>query len=473
MTHQAVSAPADLEALLQQALRDWNDADSEKGMLSQLVLFHNAQRGGTATPRQATNQLLRAALTQLRHGAPVDADLLELRFLDGWPVDRVANRLNYAESTVLRHQREAIEKLAAVCWRMEIGARLARTGTIAARIDAPDYTALVGVAAQIEALAAVVSQPAPPWVIAIEGIGGIGKTVLAAALMRHMGEQPGFDDFAWTSAQPSILDLRGAIRVKERPALSSAALVTALLQQLMPDEATGALSMPDQALALLKHRLKQAPHLVVIDNLETMADMEALLPTLHVLSTPSKFLLTTRKRLVGERNIYLYPVPELSLDHACGLVRQAAAANNAVDLAVATDAELEPLYATVGGNPLALLLTVGQIQLHGMNAVIDDLRRARGAPVENLYTFIYRRAWDHLDEPGRQVLLAMALVNMRGDTLDFVAASSGLAPGAVHDALDQLIRLNLVQSSGDLHIRRYLIHSLTRTFLLEQVARWQ
>ena len=108
-----------------------------------------------------------------------------------------------------------------------------------------------------------------------------------------------------------------------------------------------------------------------------------------------------------------------------------------------------------------------------MNAVIDDLRLARGAPVENLYTFIYRRAWDHLDEPGRQVLLAMALVNMRGDTLDFVAASSGLAPGAVHDALDQLIRLNLVQSSGDLHKRRYLIHSLTRTFLLEQVARWQ
>jgi hypothetical protein len=154
-------------------------------------------------------------------------------------------------------------------------------------------------------------------------------------------------------------------------------------------------------------------------------------------------------------------------------VRQAAAATNAAELAAATDADLEPLYATVGGNPLALLLTAGQIQLHGMEAVIADLRQARGAPVENLYTFIYRRAWDNLDNLGRHLLLTMALVNVRGDTLDFITATSGLGEGAVHDALDRLLRLSLVQSSGDLHKRRYLIHSLTRTFLLEQVARWQ
>lgn len=462
-----------MESQLQQALRSWGDVNTAKGLLTDLVLFHDAHRGRAATPRQANNQVLQTALTQLRQNTPVAADLIERRFLDGWPVDRVANRLNYAESTVLRHQREAIAALAAVVWRLETAARQARTNTIAARIDAPGDAALVGVDEQIDTLAAVAGKIAPPWIISIEGIGGIGKTALAAALMRRMGQDLGFDDFAWASAQPAILDPRGTIRATDRPALSSAALVIALLQQLMPDAAAGVLSMADQALALLKSRLKQAPHLVVIDNLETVADLEALLPTLHVLSNPTRFILTTRKRLIGERNIYLYPVPELTLPYACALVRQTAAASNAADLAAATDAELEPLYATVGGNPLALLLAVGQIQLHGIARVIDDLRSARGASVENLYTFIYRRAWDHLSAVSRQVLLAMALVNARGDSLDFITASSGLTAGAVRDALDQLIWLNLVQSSGDLHQRRYLIHSLTRSFLLEQVARWQ
>lgn len=142
------------------------------------------------------------------------------------------------------------------------------------------------------------------------------------------------------SAQPSIL---GSARGNS-PAKGTACARRGVGDSAAPavdaHEAIGVLSMPDQALALLKNRLKQTPHLVVIDNLETVADMEALLLMLHVLSTPSKFLtISMRKRLVGERNIYLYPVPELSLDHACGLVRQAAAASNAVDLAAATDGE--------------------------------------------------------------------------------------------------------------------------------------
>jgi hypothetical protein len=36
-----------------------------------------------------------------------------------------------------------------------------------------------------------------------------------------------------------------------------------------------------------------------------------------------------------------------------------------------------------------------------------------------------------------------------------------------------LVRLNLVDVRGDLQQRRYSIHNLTRTFLHEQVLRWQ
>jgi hypothetical protein len=36
-----------------------------------------------------------------------------------------------------------------------------------------------------------------------------------------------------------------------------------------------------------------------------------------------------------------------------------------------------------------------------------------------------------------------------------------------------LVLLNLVDARGGLHERRYTIHSLTRTFLQEQVAKWK
>jgi hypothetical protein len=219
--------------------------------------------------------------------------------------------------------------------------------------------------------------------------------------------------------------------------------------------------------------LRRKPHLLVVDNLETVVDLEALLPALRTLVDPSKVVLTSRKRLVGERDIYLYPVPELPEAHALALVRAAGAHHNVAGLASADDAELRPIYAAVGGNPLALLLVAGQLHLHDLPTVLADLQEARGAPVENLYTFIYRRAWDNLDELQRRVLLAMSLVNTHGDNLAFVAATAELPLAAVHDALQQLMLLNLVFASGDLRARRYGIHSLTRSFLHEQVARWR
>jgi DNA-binding MarR family transcriptional regulator len=48
-----------------------------------------------------------------------------------------------------------------------------------------------------------------------------------------------------------------------------------------------------------------------------------------------------------------------------------------------------------------------------------------------------------------------------------------LDPATVSDALDRLVTLNLVDSQGNLSERRYSIHGLTRTFLQEQVGKWQ
>ncbi len=67
----------------------------------------------------------------------------------------------------------------------------------------------------------------------------------------------------------------------------------------------------------------------------------------------------------------------------------------------------------------------------------------------------------------------MPLVTEQGGDLTYLAALTGLDTAHLSDALDRLVGLNLVDSKGDLNERRYTIHNLTRTFLQEQVAKWQ
>ena len=139
---------------------------------------------------------------------------------------------------------------------------------------------------------------------------------------------------------------------------------------------------------------------------------------------------------------------------------------------MAHDDVLLPIYETVGGNPLALRLVVGQLHVYSLPVIIQDLRGAWGAAIDNLYTFIYRQAWASLDESSRQALMAMSLLPVGGDTLDFLGDICMLSPDDLRMSVRTLTARNLVEVKGDLQRRVYSIHSLTRTFLLEQVAKW-
>lgn len=472
MTNATESSESSLESRIHQAFRYWHDPTRDDGVLTDLLTFADPiSREGDA-PRTRTNNFLREALQRLATDQPDDAELLTARFIERIPADQVALKLKFAESTIFVKQNQAIKRLAKVVTEMEADAWTERRRRIDNRVPAPAAITPVGHDAHMTHLLDLLRRPDAPWVISLEGIGGIGKTTLAAALVRAVAANRTFADFGWVSAKASILDLGGAIRAAPQPALTVRALVSDVLQQLMPDAANSLMASPEQALAFLRSRLKRTPHLIVIDNLETIADLEALAPTLLTLANPTRFVLTSRKRLVNESGIYLYPVPELSEHDALTLVRQEATLRNLPEVASASDADLRPIIATVGGNPLALLLVVGLTHVHSLTVVLRNLREARGLPAENLYTYVYRQAWDALDELHRQVLLAMPLTAVGGETLEFVATICDLPPAVTADALHHLYMLNLVTTSGDLHHRRYAIHSLTRTFLQEQVARW-
>ncbi|MFN8493005.1 MAG: NB-ARC domain-containing protein [Caldilineaceae bacterium] len=454
------------------ALRQWHGDNNAPSPIGHLYLFRKVQRNGYTTLRRTTNQVLLDAMEELQQTHEHDMKLLQMRFLDLLPVQRLAHHFNVAESTIFTMQRQAIERLAETLAQMEYHASTAQKALLRTRLEPASYVNLIGIQEHLAQLAQLLVTPGPPWLVAVEGIGGIGKTSIADALLRQLIEQGAFDESGWVSARQTRLNFGGGLQLIERPTLTAETLIEQLLRQLLPELAPPTGSPVEQSLRLLQARLKATPHLLVIDNLETVTDVEGLLPTLQTLAAPTKFLLTSRQSLYTEPNIYHFTVPELSEVHALELIKQEAAWSNLPVLAKSSDAELRPIVQTVGGNPLALRLVIGQTHIHALETLLDELRQAQGQTAENLYHYIYHQAWARLDCLSQKVLLIMPLTPPHGETLNYLAQVGNLPVGDVRLALNKLVMLNLVDARGGLNDRRYSIHGLTRTFLQEQVAKW-
>ncbi len=467
----SAAPPTGFAQQVHDALKAWSADPSAGATLADLTAVQLELAAGAANPRRAVNTLLLHGLKTLAATHDRDAALLRLRFVEDLPARSVAKRLNAAEPSIYRWQAQAIDRLAAVLWQMEQAAIQERTAALAARLEPESYLRLFGVETHQATLLQVLRADGPPYLLAIEGGGGIGKTSLADAVLRAAIRQRPNGEVAWVSASQQRLDFAGRIHSLQQPALTDDGLLEALAVQLLPGAPR--FTARERAIHALRARFDRQPTLVAVDNLETAADVDSLLPLLRQLANPAKFLLTTRHSLYGEPGIYHLRVPELSEPDALSLVRLEAQQRNLAELSQASDAGLHPIYETVGGNPLALRLVIGQAHVYSLHAILADLAAARGAPVESLYAYIYKAAWSRLGELPRRALLAMPLVSERSGTLDTLAQISGLGRDALSSALTELVTLNLVDGHGLLLAeRRYTIHALTRTFLLEQVARW-
>lgn len=472
MNQTTTLAREELADAVHTALQRWHNGQDDDP-LTRLALNRQLLRQGGVTARQASQRLLVDALEQLAATNREGALILRLHYLDDRKVHVIANQLALHEGTVNKKQREAIAQLVDLLYAQEQAA-CARLRTVAlARLEPPTYLQLFGVETHVDHLLAQIMAPGPPWLYAIEGIGGIGKTTLADSLMRRALDRTPWCDIAWVTARQRLLNLGGYIDPLPTPALTADALVDALCGQLLPEAANLPRQTTVEKFQMLRSTLKRTPHLIVIDNLETVQDVDVLLAHLRELADPTCFILTSRHNLYHEHDIHHFAIPDLDHAQALALVRFEAAVRNLPAIAAAGDAELTPIYAAVGGNPLALRLVVGQLHVHSLPAILHDLATVNSRKVESLYTFIYRRAWDNLDEPGRRLLLAMPLTDILGADLDFLAAVSALEEAELRHALDVLVMFNLIDARGALQHRRYSIHSLTRTFLQEQVAKWQ
>lgn len=469
INEESPTMPQDLADHVHQALKSWHKRHRRNALADFLCAYRIRTQQEIDNPHLLINQVLIEGLDRLKRGNAKAADLLRRRFLNEETAREIAYSRNTSPDSIYHEQRAAIAQLSQAIWRYEIECRAYHAHRVESRLPPPTYTRLFGVDEKVAEIHDQLTEDASPWILALEGMGGVGKTSIAHALARRFAHEVRFRDIAWISAQQRLFRLTGEIEdITPVPSLTFEALIDHLIDQFELT-ALNRRSTRDKFIGI-KDYLNQQPCLIVIDNLETLSDYRDLVTQLRELIDPSKFLLTTRYSLRGETGVYISRVDGLSPRDTYDLIRYEAASQGLTELAEAPDETLHAIYEVTDGNPLATKLVIGQIHTFPLPAVLARLKDAKSQAAEELADFVHLDAWQTLDDRCRRILKALLLVPESGGRIEQIAAATGLSIRETATGLQHLTTYALVDTKGGLNERLYALHQLTHTFVRQRLS---
>lgn len=337
------------------------------------------------------------------------------------------------------------------------------------------YRELVGRDALLGDIMAALRDPAGKWIVAIDGMGGIGKTALAREVTGRCLSQRLFEVAVWESAPRE--EFAGVDRRKGAGTLTFETALDAITRQL------GALDVPRLRRAEKEARvqalLQSQRVLVTLDNLETAKEPQnEIARRLRPLLDPSKALLTSRHRFLGD--FYAIHLTGLDEDDALRFIRQEAEEKGIRRVAAAEPSELKQIAQSTGSSPLALKLVVGQLGHLPLETVLSQLRDVQMPEQESdeddyyrFYKFIFFPSWRLLSADGKKLLISMAnFAPGVGGTLEAVKATSDLTDDVLTRSVDELWRLSFLEvgESPSLKQVRYYLHALTQYFVLSDIV---
>jgi hypothetical protein len=432
---------------------------------------------------QAVQELLAEVIEALKPNSPPSFTtrqwrpyhLLDLTFRQNESPQQVYEaRLHISRSHYYRELDRAIASATDLLREWEWAARAQTSerqeedpepGRGTAKLPPPTYTRLFGAETPLAALIEALCDHNGRWLLVVEGLGGVGKTALAREAARQALELGGFADLAWETAQRRAFGW-GEIQLCAEPTLTVERLLDSLALQI---GLSHLVPLPtEEKRRALRSACRQAPYLLVIDNLETAKDYRTIVEELWGLANPTKVLITSRHHLERYEAATCLQLRSLNQQAAGDFIRYHAVERGAVRVRNADDQAIARITRTTGGNPLAIKLVIGQAACRPLDQVLDYLEQARG-DTEQLYRYIYQAAWDLLTSPARQVLLGMPHLSLQGGPWQAVAAISGLAEEALIQAVKELASLSLLDVSREA-APRYSIHPLTRSFVLSDLV---
>lgn len=375
-------------------------------------------------------------------------------------VDEISTAASIVPQQYRRRLKLGISNLTTILKRAELEFKK-HPQKISSQLPLPDFTRLVGVEAYFQELRRLLNDPAGPQMISLEGFGGIGKTALTRAFVGLPDTRARWTRILWVSARQFFLDDVG--RLAPSPAAISTLedITVRLAEQL---------GLGEFAARTLRERidgisvaLATEPTLVVIDNLETVTEYRALIPSLtRCAGKDTRFLITTRMTLSEFPYVQVLKVHELNGAFARNLLENELARRGRTLHLDETD--FEQLYHMIGGIPLALKLVASQLSFQSLRQILKSFQEVKSGTSE-FYTYLYWQAWQLLSDSARNLMLSFLPADPEGEDLEFIQQMSGLTEESFYAGLRELDQLSLLESDGSTILPRYRLHRLTVTFL--------
>jgi hypothetical protein len=331
------------------------------------------------------------------------------------------------------------------------------------------YYRFVGRFDKLDQIIPALREPERKAMIAVIGLGGIGKTALAREVVEHCLQENTFNHIVWTSFKTEHF-ISEAIVKSGGASYSFAELLSEIGRQC--NQLDIARMPPEQRQTAVKYLLATKRVLVVMDNLETVSDSEALVAAIFQILGKSKVLITSRHHLKNEQ-VFTVDLGGFPEDEGVIFLREESKERGIEVVAQASRPQLVEIHQVTGGAPLAMKLVIGQMSRQPMEIVLYTLKEAafKGQDYD-FYRFVYQHSWELLGINARMTLVDMSVYPpITGGAVADVQAVSQVELSTFWVAMKQLVMLSLVDKTGVVGQERYALHPLTQYFIRSDITK--
>ncbi len=448
-------------------LKGWpNPADEviELGLRTLFILNEGRPKTGPISPdiwgRSQAQNLVLEMLDLLEKRQPLLGRPMRDKYIFRKSTTAVCFEHHLSESTFFRIRNKSLDYMARVIILQEMSNRLSRARLQQLYLPAPSYDDLFGVEETRDSIVAYLKPLKYGQICFISGIGGIGKTALADAAVRQLLAEIYVERPVWVKP-----DSNYAESPHGNPDLLYKTIIRTICREIFPK--SGIRPYAEQ-LEMVLNELNKNIYLIVIDNLELEEDTDKVIEELEKIGSISKFVVTSRTNKTYQGEISTVYLGELSESDAFEFFL-AYTASTGIKFQSREQKLFEEIYRLTGGNPLAIKIVIGFLNVIPISQVLIFLQRGQMRSVTEMYRRVYQKAWALIGEDARHTLLSMPLVGSTGCTMETLVGMTSLPEDRIVKALDELIRRSLVESKKIEEEERFCIHQLTETFLYTDI----
>lgn len=286
-------------------------------------------------------------------------------------------------------------------------------------------------------------------IVALVGMGGIGKTTLAAAVANRLREHF-VDGILWgntlLSSAENILEVWAQAYGRDYSSISDLESLSIAVR------------------SLLAHKKV----LIVLDNVTPTADLSPLLQP----GSDCSIIMTTRSHdAAAAVNAEIIPVKELTTDSSSFMIQQILDQKKLFEEEEARKAA-EKIGDLLEHLPLAVEITAQLLKarprmtLHSMVERLQDAQQRRGLQISNkAVRASFELSWEMLNEELRTLFSNIGIFEGRSFTLEAIQSTVDTDTFTTEDNLYTLVSLSLVKLDGE---NRFKQHPLLADFAAEK-----